>query len=132
RILPVESEHILLPEQYSGFVVARITAICGDAVLSFIGLVVVGTQTWGSMLFYAQNAQALTLGGWWWFVPPGAMIALLGGGLSLINFSIDGIINPRLRTAPKATRTVRKAEQETDAPGDSTGSDSTVHPRTHS
>src|SRR5690625_6935346 len=66
------------------------------------------------MLFYAQNAQALTLGGWWWFVPPGAMIALLGCGLSLINFSIDGIINPRLRTAPKAARNLRKAEQAAD------------------
>jgi len=132
RIIAVEILPNLLPVMSSGFVFALITAILGEAGLSFIGLGVVGTQTWGSMLFYAQNAQALTLGGWWWFVPPGAMIALLGGGLSLINFSIDGIINPRLRTAPKATRTVRKAEQETDAPGDSTGSDSTVHPRTHS
>jgi len=89
--------------------------IAGEKPHRFIGLGVVGTQTWGSMLFYAQNGQALTLGGWWWFVPPGLMIALLGCGLSLINFSIDGIINPRLRTAPKAARTVRKAESAEDA-----------------
>ncbi|MGO1927224.1 MAG: ABC transporter permease, partial [Brachybacterium tyrofermentans] len=55
--------------------------------------------------------QALTLGAWWWFVPPGLMIALLGCGLSLINFSIDGIINPRLRTAPKQVKQVKKAEK---------------------
>lgn len=112
RIIAVEILPNLLPVMSSGFVFALITAILGEAGLSFIGLGVVGTQTWGSMLFYAQNGQALSLGGWWWFGPPGAMIALLGCGLSLINFSIDKIINPRLRTAPANVRRVRKAEKE--------------------
>ena len=111
RIIAVEILPNLLPVMSSGFVFALITAILGEAGLSFIGIGVVGTQTWGSMLFYAQNGQALTLGAWWWFVPPGLMIALLGCGLSLINFSIDGIINPRLRTAPKQVKQVKKAEQ---------------------
>lgn len=110
RIIAVEILPNLLPVMSSGFVFALITAILGEAGLSFIGLGVVGTQTWGSMLYYAQNAQALTLGAWWWFVPPGLMIAMLGCGLSLINFSIDGIINPRLRTAPKQARRVRQAD----------------------
>lgn len=112
RIIAVEILPNLLPVMSSGFVFALITAILGEAGLSFIGLGVVGTHTWGSMLFYAQNGQALTLGGWWWFVPPGAMIAALGCGLSLINFSIDGIINPRLRTAPASVRRVRQADKE--------------------
>ncbi|MGO2536939.1 MAG: ABC transporter permease [Brachybacterium tyrofermentans] len=111
RIIAVEILPNLLPVMSSGFVFALITAILGEAGLSFIGIGVVGTQTWGSMLFYAQNGQALTLGAWWWFVPPGLMIALLGCGLSLINFSIDGIINPRLRTAPKQVKQVKKAEK---------------------
>lgn len=111
RIISVEILPNLLPVMSSGFVFALITAILGEAGLSFIGLGVVGTQTWGSMLFYAQNGQALTLGAWWWFVPPGLMIALLGGGLSLLNFSIDGIINPRLRNAPKAAKQVRRADR---------------------
>lgn len=112
RIISVEILPNLLPVMSSGFVFALITAILGEAGLSFIGLGVYGTQTWGSMLFYAQNAQALTLGSWWWFVPPGVMIAALGCGLSLINFSIDGIINPRLRTAPKQAKQLRRAQQE--------------------
>ena len=112
RIITVEILPNLLPVMSSGFVFALITAILGEAGLSFIGLGVVGTQTWGSMLFYAQNGQALTLGGWWWFVPPGFMIAALGCGLSLINFSIDTIINPRLRTAPANARNVRRAQKE--------------------
>lgn len=100
RIIGVEILPNLLPVMSSSFVFAMIWAILGEAGLSFIGLGVVGTQTWGSMLYYAQNGQALTLGGWWWFVPPGLMIALLGMGLSLINFAIDEVVNPRLRTAP--------------------------------
>ncbi|MDN5687105.1 MAG: ABC transporter permease [Brachybacterium sp.] len=111
RIIAVEILPNLLPVMSSGFVFALITAILGEAGLSFIGLGVVGTQTWGSMLFYAQNGQALTLGAWWWFVPPGLLIATLGCGLSLINFSIDGIINPRLRSAPKQVKQVSTAQK---------------------
>jgi peptide/nickel transport system permease protein len=40
---------------------------------------------------------------------------VLGGGLSLINFSIDAIINPRLRNAPANARQVRKAEKEAES-----------------
>ncbi|MDN5822580.1 MAG: ABC transporter permease subunit, partial [Brachybacterium sp.] len=112
RSIAVEILPNLLPVMSSGFVVALITAILGEAGLSFIGLGVNGTQTWGSMLFYAQNGQALTLGAWWWFVPPGLMIAVLGGGLSLINFSIDGIINPRLRNVPKQLKRVKQAGKQ--------------------
>jgi peptide/nickel transport system permease protein len=34
-------------------------------------------------------------------VPPGLIIALFGCGLALVNFSIDEIINPRLRNTPR-------------------------------
>jgi peptide/nickel transport system permease protein len=56
------------------------------------------------MLFYAQNGLALRLGAWWWFAPPGLAIALFGAALSLINFSIDEIINPKLRSQTRAER----------------------------
>lgn len=111
RIIAVEILPNLLPVMSSGFVFSLIAGILGEAGLSFIGLGVVGTQTWGSMLYYAQNGSALTLGAWWWFLPPGLMIAILGCGLSLINFSLDGIINPRLRTAPEMARRARRAER---------------------
>jgi peptide/nickel transport system permease protein len=57
------------------------------------------------MLYWAQQAGALGGGLWWWFVPPGACIAILGAGLSLINFGIDEIADPRLRRE----RPVKKA-----------------------
>lgn len=102
RIIGIEILPNLLPVMSSGFVFAFISAILAEAGLSFIGIGATGSLTWGTMLANAQNGQALLLGGWWWFVPPGLLIAFLGAGLSLINFSIDEIINPKLRTAGAA------------------------------
>ncbi|WXF92990.1 hypothetical protein WDV91_07015 [Curtobacterium flaccumfaciens pv. flaccumfaciens] len=63
------------------------------------------------MLFYAQNGFALANGAWWWFVPPGLLIALLGMGLSLVNFSIDEVINPRLANVRAQRRRDRRAKR---------------------
>jgi peptide/nickel transport system permease protein len=61
------------------------------------------------MLYWAGNQDALTLGYWWWFVPPGLCIAVLGAGLAFINFGIDEIANPRLRTV-KTDKTGRSSK----------------------
>ncbi|HZG05904.1 MAG TPA: dipeptide/oligopeptide/nickel ABC transporter permease/ATP-binding protein [Streptomyces sp.] len=110
RIVSVEILPNLLPLMASQFVFAVILAILSEAGLSFLGLGASNSSTLGKMLYYAQNGFALQYGAWWWFVPPGLVIALFGCGLSLVNFSIDEIINPRLRTAPAAARRVRKGE----------------------
>jgi peptide/nickel transport system permease protein len=64
----------------------------------------VTTWSWGTMLYWAENAQALSLSAWWWFVPPGLCLALLGTGLALLNFGIDEIANPRLRSPRRTSR----------------------------
>jgi peptide/nickel transport system permease protein len=115
RVIVVEILPNLLPVIASQFVFAVIAAILGEAGLSFIGLGASNSTTLGTMLFYAQNGFALSLGAWWWFVPPGLMIALYGMGLSLVNFSIDEIINPRLkdlRRYRKRARRVARLERE--------------------
>lgn len=104
RILAVEILPNLIPLLASQVVLAIIAAILGEAGLSFLGLGATGSFTWGTMLFYAQNGLALRLGAWWWFVPPGLLLAVFGAALSLINFSIDEIINPKLRAQTRATR----------------------------
>lgn len=104
RILAVEILPNLVPLLASQVVFAVIFAILGEAGLSYLGLGATGTFTWGTMLYYAQNGLALRLGAWWWFVPPGLMIALFGAALSLINFSIDEIINPKLRNQTRSAR----------------------------
>ena len=100
RIVTSEILPNLLPILASQFVFAVLLAILSEAGLAFLGLGASGSSTLGTMLYYAQNGFALRRGAWWWFVPPGVLIALFGCGLSLINFSIDQIINPRLRSAP--------------------------------
>jgi peptide/nickel transport system permease protein len=109
RVIVVEILPNLLPVIASQFVFAVIAAILGEAGLSFIGLGASNSATLGTMLFYAQNGFALSLGAWWWFAPPGLMIALFGTGLSLINFSIDEIINPKLKNLRQHRRRARRA-----------------------
>ncbi|MFC4245383.1 ABC transporter permease [Gryllotalpicola reticulitermitis] len=104
RILVVEILPNLIPVMASQFVFAIIFAILGEAGLSFLGLGASGTFTLGTILFQANNDLALTQGAWWWFIPPGLVIALFGCALSLINFSIDEIINPKLRNSTRSQR----------------------------
>jgi peptide/nickel transport system permease protein len=92
EILPNE-----LPIIVSQFIFATIFAILTQTGLAFLGLANPSQLTWGNILYFAQNDQALSSGAWWWFVPPGLCIALFGMGLALINFSLDEILNPRLR-----------------------------------
>ncbi len=81
----------------AGFVSTTIYVILTWAALEFLGLGDGSIPSWGSILYWAQQAGALGGGLWWWFIPPGACIAILGAGLSLINFGIDEIADPRLR-----------------------------------
>jgi peptide/nickel transport system permease protein len=81
----------------AGFVSTTIYVVLTWAALEFLGLGDGTIPSWGSMLYWAQQAGALGGGLWWWFVPPGLCIAVLGAGLSLINFGIDEIADPRLR-----------------------------------
>jgi peptide/nickel transport system permease protein len=63
------------------------------------------------MLYWAGNSDSLALGYWWWFVPPGLCIAILGAGLAFVNFGIDEIANPRLRTIrAERSRKTKKVE----------------------
>lgn len=112
RIILIEILPNLLPLLAAMFLSASVLAILSEAGLSYLGLGPSGSITWGTMLNQASQHNAFTTGTWWWFVPPGALIALLGCGLSLINFSIDETINPKLKSAPDAVRKVRKAEKE--------------------
>jgi peptide/nickel transport system permease protein len=97
RIVVVEILPNLFPILISQFIFAMIGAILGEAGLSFLGLGDLNSITWGTMLFFAQNGEALSQGAWWWFLPPGLCIAVLGAALTLLNIGVDELINPRLR-----------------------------------
>jgi peptide/nickel transport system permease protein len=88
----------------ASFLGTVVFAILTEAGIAFLGLSDVTVWSWGTMLYWAQADQALLLGAWWWFVPPGLAIGLVGTALALMNFGIDELINPRLRTAGIGTK----------------------------
>jgi len=71
-------------------------AVVSEASLSFLGFYDPHVMSWGRML----NAVQFEAGGiekWWWVLPPGLCIALLAISFILIGFSMDEVLNPRLR-----------------------------------
>ena len=81
----------------AGFLAAAVSAILGAAGLEFLGLGDPSINSWGTMLYWAENSGALLEGQWAWLFAPGFMIAVLGTALVLINFAVDEMANPRLR-----------------------------------
>jgi peptide/nickel transport system permease protein len=92
----------------AGFVSTAIYVILAAAGLEFLGLGDVSVIDWGTMFYWAQNNDALLLGAWWWYVAPGMCIALLGAGLALINFGIDEVANPRLRSEARLIKRISR------------------------
>jgi peptide/nickel transport system permease protein len=109
RIVFVEIMPNELPVIVSNFIFGMIFAILTQAALAFIGLGDPTLLTWGNMLNIAYSDEALAIGAWWWIIPPGLCIALLGMGLALINFSLDELLNPRLRVYRRARVRTRAA-----------------------
>lgn len=80
------------------FLGSIIFTIITQATIEFLGLGDPLSVSWGTMLYNAQNTSALIVGAWWEVLVPCVAIAILGVGLALLNFGIDEISNPRLRT----------------------------------
>jgi len=117
RILLVEILPNMLSLITSGFVGTVIHAILAMTFLEFIGFGDALSVTWGTMLYNAQKSGALNSGIWWELLGPSAAIVLFGVGMTLINFSIDELSNPKLKaqrimaTYNKIMRKKRKQEK---------------------
>lgn len=81
----------------ASFLNAAVSAILAASGLEFLGLGDPSVVSWGSMLYWANNSNALLNGQWAWVLAPGLGIAILGTALVLVNFGIDEITNPRLK-----------------------------------
>jgi peptide/nickel transport system permease protein len=113
RVIGFEIIPNLAPLISATFVSAVIACILADAGLDFIGVGNINITSWGTMLYWAENSQALSNGAWWWFVAPGACIALIGAAGGLVNFGVDELSNPRLRaTTRKSIRQARQAASQ--------------------
>lgn len=104
---------------------AVIFAILSQAALEFIGLGDPAVVSWGTILYWAQNNTALISGRWWTFIPPGLAIASVGLALTLINYSIDEITNPRLRKI-RIPKNAMKKSKNSDLSVDQSVSESLV------
>jgi peptide/nickel transport system permease protein len=111
RILAAEILPNMASLLASAFIGATVYAVGAQVGLEFLGLGDIGTVTWGTNLYWASNDSALLTGAWWTFVPTGLCVALLGFGLTLINFGIDELNNPRLQ-AQRVWRSKLPAEPE--------------------
>jgi peptide/nickel transport system permease protein len=91
----------------ANFLGASVYAILTAAGLQFIGLGNVNVDSWGTMLYWAQNNEALQAGIPLWAIAPGLGIAVLGGAFALLNYAFDEISNPVLRPVRRKRRARR-------------------------
>jgi peptide/nickel transport system permease protein len=100
RLLRVAFREIL-PNMTSlvaaSFFSAATAAVLAEASLEFLGLGNPATVSWGTILYAAQQQNALLTGQWLMVLAPGLAIVLLMVSLTLINFGVDALSNPRLR-----------------------------------
>ncbi len=81
----------------ASFFAAATGAVLAEASLEFLGLGNPATVSWGTILYAAQQQNALLTGQWLMVLAPGLAIVLLMVSFTLINFGVDALSNPRLR-----------------------------------
>ncbi len=98
----------------ASFVGTVLYAILTSVALAFLGVSNLSVWSLGTILYWAQNGNAVQLSAWWWYAVPGICVALLGMSLVLLNFGLDEFGNPRLRAAGGQMRIGRRAWRPTD------------------
>lgn len=81
----------------ASFFATATAAVMAEASLEFLGLGNPDTVSWGTILYQAQQQNALLTGQWLMVFAPGLAIVLLATSFTLINFGVDALSNPRLR-----------------------------------
>jgi peptide/nickel transport system permease protein len=81
----------------ASFLTNALYAVLFSSSLQFIGLGDPNVTSWGTMLYWAENAEAFQTGQALWIVVPGLCIVALGAAFALLNYAFDEIGNPALR-----------------------------------
>ena len=103
EILPTMTS--LLVANFMGLATYMVATAAG---LQFLGLGNTSEVTWGTMLYYAQNNDAIQGGSNpLWALAPGFAVVLMGTAFALLNYAFDEIGNPALRAVRR--RRVRRA-----------------------
>jgi peptide/nickel transport system permease protein len=113
EILPTMTSLIV-----AAFLGGALYAVLTAAGLQFIGLGDPNSQSWGTMLYWAENNEALGAGMPLWAIAPGVCVALLGAAFALLNYAFDEISSPalRMRRLERTTVAVREKPSEAATP----------------
>ena len=104
----------------ANFLGSALYSVLAASGLQFIGLGNTSSDSWGTMLYWANSQEALQAGNSIWIIAPGLAIAVLSAAFALMNYAFDEIGNPALRpvrrkdlrTARKAARALAQQEQD--------------------
>ena len=100
-IIAVEILPTMISLLLAAFLTNALYAVLFASSLQFIGLGDPSSTSWGTMLYWAQNNEALQAGYYLQAIIPGACIAALGAAFALLNYASDEIGNPALRPVRK-------------------------------
>jgi peptide/nickel transport system permease protein len=101
----------------ASFLTNALYAVLFGSSLQFIGLGDPNSVSWGTMLYWAENNEALQTGQYLWAIVPGACIAALGAAFALLNYAFDEIGNPALRPLRARGKRRRRQASKALAPG---------------
>jgi peptide/nickel transport system permease protein len=87
----------LLSYIFMVFIIQTATGILAEASISLLGLGPYDTISLGKILNEAKNNEALSDGAWWAFFPAMGLITAIVLALYVLNTSLEGVFNPRLR-----------------------------------
>ncbi len=94
-------KHILpqiMPLIVANTVLVISTAILVESGLAFLGLGDPTQPSWGTILNFAFDRNAITNGAWWFYLPPGLAIVWVSLGCVLLGNVLEEMLNPRLTT----------------------------------
>ncbi|HET7869443.1 MAG TPA: ABC transporter permease [Actinomycetota bacterium] len=94
------TRHVLpnvFPVIFANTILVVAIAILSETTLSFLGLGDPLHVSWGTILEFAYDAGATSLGAWWWLVAPGVCIVLVVLAFTMCGYAFDEILNPRIR-----------------------------------
>ena len=92
---------------------STVYAIGAESGLEFLGLGDISRVTWGTNLYWASNNAGLLTGAWWTFVPAGLCIAVVAFSLVMVNYAMDEITNPRIRSLSEAKNALKAYARQT-------------------
>jgi peptide/nickel transport system permease protein len=115
-IISVEVIPTMISLIVATFLGAAVYAVLTAAGLQFVGLGDPNSLSWGTMLYWAQNNEALDAGMPLWAIMPGVCVALLGAAFALLNYAFDEVSNPALRPVRRVgSRRNRRTKAAVDA-----------------